>query len=531
MTTTPSRTRGDSARHHPDEHGQPALTGGEGVEASEEDLWPTPAPLPEPTGRLPEFPSGALPTWLRHHVDALADLTQTPYDLAGCLSLAVLSAAASGRVRVDTGMWTEPCCLYTVVAMEPASRKSAVWSAMTAPLSEAEQQLANQTAPLIRKAELQRRVALAQAKEASRTAEAEGTSAALDQAAAAVEKAAQITVPPAPRLIVADITPEHLARQLAEQNGGLALLSPEGGFFAILAGRYGGIPNFETFLKAHSGDPIRVDRQGRAPDYVRAPALTIGVALQPEVIKDILAIPGGRGRGILARILYSVPASNVGYRSIRARTPMNDQVRQTYHHRLSHLFTWARSHTGPVTLSFTDQARDRVIHLHDDVIEPQLRPDGRLGRIGDWGGKLLGAIIRIAGLLHLAHHRDQADQHPIELTTLRSAEELGHYYSAHALAVFGPSETDPVHAAAQKALNWLQSHPQASQVVSHRDLFAAVRCKSIPRSDDLTPAVELLTTLGWLRPAPSPATRTPGRPSRSYLLHPSLRRGCTGPDH
>ncbi|WP_255496969.1 YfjI family protein [Nocardiopsis sp. FR6] len=323
----------------------------------------------------------ALPTWLRDHVDALADLTQTPPDLAGCLSLAVLSAAASGRVRVDTGMWTEPCCLYTVVAMEPASRKSAVFEALTAPLSEAEQQLADQTAPLIRKAELQRRVALAQAKEASRAAESEGTPAALDRAVAATEKAAHITVPPTPRLIVADITPENLARQLAEQGGGLALLSPEGGVFATLAGRYGGTPNFETFLKAHSGDPIRVDRQGRAPDYVRAPALTIGVALQPEAIKEILAIPGGRGRGMLARILYSLPPSNVGYRSIRTRTPMDDQVRQTYHHCLNHLFTWAREHTEPLTLSFTDQARDRIVHLHDDVIEPQLRPDGRLGRV------------------------------------------------------------------------------------------------------------------------------------------------------
>jgi hypothetical protein len=401
---------------------------------------------------------------------------------------------------------------------------------MIAPLSEAEEQLANQTAPLIRKAELQRRVALAQAKEASRSAELQGTTAALDRAVAATEEAARITVPPTPRLIVADITPENLARQLAEQDGGLALLSPEGGFFTTLAGRYGGTPNFETFLKAHSGDPIRVDRQGRAPDYVRAPALTVGVALQPEAIKEILAIPGGRGRGMLARILYSVPPSNVGYRSIRARTPMDDQVRQDYHHRLSNLFTWARGRTNPVMLTFTDQARDRIVSLHDDVIEPQLRPDGRLGRIGDWGGKLLGTILRIAGLLHLAHHLDQADQHPIETTTLRAAEALGDYYSAHTLAVFGQAETDPVHAAAQKALNWLQSRPRLGQAVSHRDLFAALRCKAIPRSDDLTPAMELLATLGWLRPAPRPSTRTPGRPSRSYLLHPRLYQGCTAPD-
>ncbi|WP_306371624.1 YfjI family protein [Nocardiopsis sp. CC223A] len=466
-----------------------------------------------------------MPTWIRDHVHALADQTQTPTDLAGCLSLAVLSAAASGRVSVDTGLWTEPCCLYTVIAMEPASRKSAVFGAMTAPLFEAEQHLTDQAAPRIRKAELQRRVAVAQAKEASRAAETEGTATALERAAAAAEEAAKITVPAMPRLIVADITPERLTSQLAEQDGGLALLSAEGGFFATMAGRYGGTPNFETFLKAHSGDPIRVDRQGRAPDYVHRPALTIGVVLQPEAIKDIFATPGGRGRGMLARILYSVPPSNVGYRSIGTRAPMDAQVRQTYHHHLHQLFTWARQHSAPTSLTLTDQARGRVVHLHDDVIEPQLRPDGRLGRIGDWGGKLLGAIVRIAGLLHLAHHREQADQRPIEARTLRAAEELGQYYAEHALTVFGEfggSEADPVHAAARKALDWLQNRSPSNPTVSHRDLFAAVRCKATPHSDDLTPAVELLKELGWLRQAPPPAVRAPGRPSRSYLLHPTL---------
>ncbi|WP_370462364.1 hypothetical protein [Nocardiopsis sp. FR6] len=128
----------------------------------------------------------------------------------------------------------------------------------------------------------------------------------------------------------------------------------------------------------------------------------------------------------------------------------------------------------------------------------------------------------MAGLLHLARYREQAGQHPIETITLRAAEELGQYYSEHALAVLGQADPDPVHVAARKALDWLQDHPQPSQAVSHRDLFAAVRCKAIPRSEDLIPAVELLTAAGWLRPAPPPATRTPGRPSRSYLLHPAL---------
>ncbi len=110
----------------------------------------------------------------------------------------------------------------------------------------------------------------------------------------------------------------------------------------------------------------------------------------------------------------------------------------------------------------------------------------------------------------------------IDEATLRAAEALGEYYAEHALAVFGESATDTVHSAARKTLNWLQNRAQSSPYVTHRDLFAAVRGKSIPRSDDLNPAVQLLEELGWVRQAPSLGAHAPGRPSRKYLLHPTL---------
>lgn len=61
---------------------------------------------------------------------------------------------------------------------------------------------------------------------------------------------------------------------------------------------------------------LRVDRKGRPPEYIPRPALTLGLCVQPEVLRDIAALPGFRGRGLLARILYSVPADLVGRRKI-----------------------------------------------------------------------------------------------------------------------------------------------------------------------------------------------------------------------
>src|SRR6266487_2555221 len=131
------------------------------------------------------------------------------------------------------------------------------------------------------------------------------------------------------RLVADDITPEAAASLLADQGGRLAVLSAEGGIFATLAGRYSGAPNLEVFLKGHAGDRLVVDRKGRDSEHIAQPALTLGLAVQPELLRDIAAMPGFRGRGLLARILYSLPATTVGRRRV-GTPPPPESVVQTY---------------------------------------------------------------------------------------------------------------------------------------------------------------------------------------------------------
>jgi hypothetical protein len=273
-----------------------------------------PTPL-TPRRLVPPFPVDALPSWVADMVLAVSEFTQTPLDLPGCLALAALSTAAGGRAEVEIRPgWREPCNLYTVVAMPPGSRKSAVFAAMTAPLLEAETQLVEQARPRIVEADLARKIA---AKEAERrtvdasnlcdpAARAEALAAAADATLGADKP-----IPALPRLIADDVTTEAAGSLLAEQGGRLAVLSAEGGIFSTLAGRYsGGVPSLEVF-KGHAGDLLRVDRKGRPAEHVPSPALTLGLALQPEVLADIARMPGFRGRGLLARILYSVPENTV----------------------------------------------------------------------------------------------------------------------------------------------------------------------------------------------------------------------------
>jgi replicative DNA helicase len=337
-----------------------ALHGEDRPPAQGWDADPTPL---TPRRLVAPFPVDALPPWVADMVMAVAEFTQTPLDLPGCLALAALSSAAGGRaeVKIRPG-WREPLNLYTVVAIPPGSRKSAVFAAMTAPLLEAKRQLIDAARPRIVEADLARKMA---AKEAERraidAANLRDPAARAEALAAATEATleAEKPVPALPRLIADDITTEAAASLLAEQGGRLAVLSAEGWIFSTLAGRYSsGVPNLEVFLKGHAGDMLRVDRKGRPAEHVAAPALTLGLALQPEVLTDIAKMPGFRGRGLLARILYSLPENTVGRRQVGAPA-VPAPIDKTYTSRLTRLVLLLADHDEPHRLRLSRDATAR----------------------------------------------------------------------------------------------------------------------------------------------------------------------------
>ncbi len=231
----------------------------------------------------------------------------------------------------------EPVNLYVVVALPPGERKSAVFQKITAPLERLERELVEHALPDIEAAGVRKRIAERQAADAEKKA---GDSTVgnpqqfLDDAIQAARDAEAIEVPVAPRLIADDTTPEALASLLAEQRGRIGVLSAEGGIFEILAGRYNkGQANLDVFLKGHSGDAVRVDRKGRAPEHIPEPAITLGLTVQPDVIRALADKPGFRGRGLVARCLYALPTSTVGYRDARPAT-VSPSVAAEYERRL-----------------------------------------------------------------------------------------------------------------------------------------------------------------------------------------------------
>jgi hypothetical protein len=173
-------------------------------------------------------------------------------------------------------------------------------------------------------------------------------------------------------------------------------------------------------------------------------------------------------------------------------------------------------------LTLTADANERLLQFEREL-EPQLAPDAELGPLADWGSKLAGAVVRIAGLLHLAQHGEVGHRVPIDAETMRDAENIGRYFLAHALVVHEIMGMDPAVDDARALLGWLAKleEPWFSKRDAHRANQTWFR-----KANELEPALNLLESRGWLRRRPEPPHGGRGRPtSPVYDVNPRIAQG------
>jgi replicative DNA helicase len=487
--------------------------------------WEPPVPFGA-AGQVPAFPIEVLPRWLGDYVGAVATATQTPPDLAGMLALAVLATVAAGAIEVQPRPgWREPLCLFVAVGMDAGTRKSSVFTALTRPVADFERDQAAAALPGITETAVLRRIAdqtAATAEAAAGRAPASQQEEARAEAIARAAEASAVVVPPVPRWLVDDATPEALAGLLAVY-GRIALLSPEGDVFDQMAGRYNQAgPNLGVYLKGHAGDLLKVDRRGRPPEYVERPCLTIGLAVQPEVLRGLAGRPGFGGRGLLARFLYSLPESLVGRRQAGA-PPVPVTVADRYTRELQAL---AASLSAPAgddgsAVLILDPAAAELLLAFEGDLEPRLAAGvGDLAHLAGWAAKLAGATCRLAGLLHLAGHLRDGWARPITADTFAAAVRLAEYLTEHARAVLDLMGADPRTDDARALLDWISRTGQAQ--FTRRDAHHGAPKGRFPKATDLDPALALLEEHGYLRRVDANTPRPKGGrpPSPRFLINP-----------
>ncbi len=492
------------------------------------DPWPTAPDLPGQPDPNP-LPLEVLPTALREHVRSVAHATQTPPDLAALLALASVSAAVGGRVDVvadERRGWTEPPALFICGILPPASRKSPVFSAMTAPLADHERERREAIRPEYERA--QNRVAVAAARlDAAKTAAAKGKGS-LDDVDRAQDElsAATAGAPVMPRIFLNDSTPEALVRLLAQQDGRMALFSPEGDPFNLVDGRYSdGAIRAAELKQAWSAEPLTVDRVGREAVRIERPSLTVAITMQPGVLESLRNGRAMRGEGLLGRFLWAVPAHGLGGRLTGAQVPaLNLHAAGRYASVLRTLLAESYDLAAPVRLTLSAAAQHVLFQLEAEV-EHELADGARLAGIRDWAGKMVGQAVRLAALLHLAHRAEEGRPlfaEPVAGWAMEAGASLVRALATHALVVLDGVGTNRSGVLLRYVLRRAKGLPDGSTL---RDLWQATRDKSgIDEMADLRTLVEELEERACLRLV-DVHREGPGRPPSPLLeLHPTLRK-------
>ena len=444
--------------------------------------------------KLPDFPVDAIPGICGSMVQAVADSCQVDAGLPGSMMLAVLSTAIGSRVKIILDSHVEQGVLYLISVIGSGNRKSEVNSQLTSPLYTHQKARQEAMMPIITEAEnkmriLEKRLEKLQ-KEAAGKADPIEREIVIRECSILLREMEENPVPHNPVYLVDDITPERLGGIMADNEERVAILSAEGGFFKIIAGLYskGTTANLDLILKAHTGDAWASDRVGRESKSMQHPALTLGLAVQPNVIEEIGRNSEFRGRGLSARFLYTCCTSRAGYRTLQT-TPVPASVKDAYHRLIESLMVVESMHE----LRMSPDAQVVWNDFAGDV-EVLLRPGAQLEHLVDWGSKLAGAVARIAGLLHYADSADGFHSNQILKKHVLSACVIGAYYIEHAKAVFGLMKEDTKITTAKKILDYIKRNKPTT--FKGRELFNHTNCQSM---QDIQPGLNILVEWGYIR--------------------------------
>lgn len=499
--------------------------------------------LPVPFGMrdLPCFPVSALPAPLAEYVREVAAVKQVPEDLPGMSALAITAAAGAGCCEVHIGDGhIEPLNVYQATFMEPGSRKSATLEAMSFPLREAEREKIKELEPQIT-ASKERRAVHEKRMETKRNQAAKEQGE--DEYRVLIDEIEQMTenTPPlvaSPCFLTEDVTPERMAGMLTEQKGVMAILTAEGGLFGMLAGRYSPNANIDIFLKGHAAEDYRVDRVGRPSEFIPKATITLGLVVQPDVLRSIAQNQEFRGRGLLARFLFSLPDSLVGTRFSQKGRSIDPQAKNCYSRVIRSILDLPEATTeddpgARHPLLITGEAWDVWAAEADDVERRQAEGEDLVG-IRDWASKLAGAVARIAGSFHLvqeAVNKTPWDK-PISVETVAAAWKVGHYLIPHALAVFGQLGADPDQAQARMLLAWVErrgwlKHRDKAEQLLDGDLFTAYECfrshQGVGKQNALSPGLNILCERNYIRLEDGAKNPNGGRPkSQTYRVNPAI---------
>lgn len=481
--------------------------------------WPEPSPRflrkglpPAPVLPLERVFAPQWATWVRNAAEAKS--APPDYVMAGLLAT-VGSAIGNTRWVSPWAGWSEPPILWTMLIGAPSSNKSPGLDAVLAPLKELERDMRKEAEADL--AEWSERVEVAKI---AQSAWKEATKAALkagEELPVKPEEADPGRERFLPCLSVTDSTVERLGVILANQPRGTLMARDELAGWLMGMTRYAGGGSDRPFwLEAYGGRGYRVERMGRDPVYIDRLSVGVTGSIQPDRLRSLLM--KSDDDGLLARFLPIWPDP---VPIMRPRTAPDEAF---IHRALGRfydlqLMTDEHEQQRPWNVPFDEGAKDELDKFRLHVREWE---NGAEGLLLSFIGKLPGLAARIALILaHLdwvAMEREQP--HDIDATTFaRAAYLIEHYVLPMAQRSYADASFSTLERAALRLVEIIRERDW--QRFTSRDVLRLDRA-GLGTASQLNPVLQALEDNHLLRSASEPTGARGGRPSRMFVVNPSV---------
>lgn len=438
------------------------------AERRDAESWEQTVPFGKPETSL--ITPDLVPGVFGEYAAALANSLQVSTTMPVMFTVAILSLALQRKFIVSPhgDDYAEPVCVWVGLLADSGERKSAVIQRLLSPviLWEAKRKDAMQSE--IAEVDTLRAINQKRIEKLQADAAKEDSSVRRGEMVREIGELREQTPEPklAPRVFTGDTTAERLQQMLMEYGGKMAVISDEGGIFAVMSGLYtGGESYIDIFLQAYSGSSVRVDRGSRTA-VIDRPALTFGIGLQPGLLQDMQpnAKRKFRSSGVHARFFWTWPASNIGKRDMGARNAIPAELVSGYRAEVLGLLDIqpATNDLGEEcehVLVLSNEARAGWVAFSQQIEHAQA-DGGRLESMRDWCAKLPGGALRLAGLFHVAEHGYKQTKE-ISAETMRRAVKLCALLIPHAVAVFDMVGADPVIEDAKVLWRWIERHGES----------------------------------------------------------------------
>lgn len=468
-----------------------------------------------PRSKPPVFPLGLFGPFWSKWIAGKAEGCGAPVDYVAASLLAATSTLIGNSYRVSPWQgWEEPAFLWLALVGNPSSGKSPAMD----PVMSLLRRLERDKKMIADEAGFQYEADILAANFARKTWEKAVEEAAKSGRKAPMmpEEAREPDKPIAPRIAVADTTPEALARLMANQPKGLLVQRDELaawiGNFNRYAGGQGGDRAF--WLEAFGARSFTIDRARNGGESVTINHMGASIigGIQPDRLSSMLL--SGDDDGLTARFMYVWPEPLM---PSRPKNVIGD-------HEAWQAFQWLDSlalQTCP-----ENGLSSSVITLPDDVADKfqvwreshiKAEPEGALA---SWWGKVPGMVLRLSlslEMLHAAHFTNEIPQ-DVSGTVLEAVIELVEsYFKPMAKRCYGDASLPQAEKGAATLAKWINN--KRPEIVNVRELYRNVKLSGLDKADKVKEALNVLEEADWVRPV---NRMTGGRKKGDWGVNPAF---------